>query len=164
MIRSTITVLAPGETIADLKEPDVTPKPAGVAIPTNAVAVAQLEEGGNYQSVEINLTANGFEPSIVVVQQRLPVLWTINIDSLEPENSIINFPDYYTQLETEQGANEIQLLPTADFDFSTADNKFYGYVKVVNNIKRFNVDAVKAEVAKHQTLIYPDAYFEMGPQ
>jgi sulfite exporter TauE/SafE/copper chaperone CopZ/plastocyanin domain-containing protein len=160
MIRSSITVLAPGESIADLKEPDVTPKPAGVAIPTDAVAVARIEDGGKYQSVEINLTDDGFEPAIAAVQQGLPVLWTINIISADPGNSSIIFPAYYTQIETEQGANQLQLLPTEDFDFSTADNVFYGYVKVVNDINNVNVEAIKAEVENHETLIYPDAYFE----
>ena len=160
MIRSTITVLAPGESIADAKEPDVTPKPAGVAIPTDSVAVARIEESGSYQTVEINLTDDGFEPAIVVVQQRLPVLWTINIDSVDPGNSSIIFPAYYTQIETEQGANPIQLIPTMDFDFSTADHIFYGYVKTAADITRLDIEAIKAEVENHETLVYPDAYFE----
>ena len=160
MIRSSITVLAPGEKIADVIEPDVTPKPSGVAIPTDAVAVARMEDGGRYQSVEINLTDDGFEPAIVVVQQGLPVLWTININSADPSNNSIIFPAYYTQIETEQGANQLQLLPTEDFDFSTADNIFYGYVKVVDDIDNVNIEAIKAEVENHETLIYPDAYFE----
>jgi len=162
MIRSVITVLAPGQSAADVKEPDITPKPAGVAIPTNTVAVAQIKKDENYQTVEINLTNNGFEPAIVAVQQGLPVLWTINIDSINPGNSAIIFPAYYTQIETEQGANPIQLIPTADFDFSTADNVFYGYVKVTADITQVDIAAVKAEVANHKTLIYPDAYFERG--
>ena len=160
MIRSTITVLAPGESAADLKEPDRTPKPAGVAIPTDSVAVAHIEDNGNYQSVEIALTDDGFEPAIVVVQRQLPVVWIINVNSLDPGSGSIIFPSYYTRIEMEQGANPIRLIPTADFDFSTADNVFYGYVKMVNNINNFNIDAIKAEVENHETLIYPEAYFD----
>jgi plastocyanin domain-containing protein len=162
MIRSTITVLAPGESTADA-DMDVTPKPAGVVIPTYTVAVAQIVENGNYQTVEINLTDDGFEPAIVVVQQMLPVLWNINITSDDPGNSSIIFPAYYTQMEMEMGTNQVQLIPSIDFDFSTADHIFYGYVKVVNNISRFNIDAVRSEVESHETLIYPEAYFERGP-
>jgi plastocyanin domain-containing protein len=161
MIRSTITVLAPGESPSDLTETDITPKPAGVSIPTRTVAVAKIDENRRYQTVEIKLTDDGFEPAIVVVQQRLPVMWTINIDSVDPGNSSIIFPVYYAQIETEQGDNNIQLIPTEDFEFSTADNVFYGFVKVVNNIARFNIEAVRAEVEKHETLIYPEAYFEI---
>jgi sulfite exporter TauE/SafE len=162
MIRSTITVLAPGESIADIKEADVTPKPAGVAIPTDAVAVARIEESGNYQSVEITLTDDGFEPAIVVVQQQLTVLWTINVNSLDPGSSSITFPAYYAQMEIEQGENVIRLFPEMDFDFSTADNVFYGYVKTAADIARLDIEAIKAEVENHETLIYPQAYFERG--
>ena len=160
MIHSTITVLAPGESVADFKEPDRTPKPAGVAIPVDALAIAQIEDGGKYQSVEIALTDDGFEPAIVVAQRGLPVLWTINVNSLDPGNGSIIFPAYFSRLETDQGANPIQLIPTTDFDFSTEDNVFYGYVKIVNDITNVDIDAVKAEVENHETLIYPDAYFE----
>ena len=162
MIRSTITVVVPGENIVEETDPDVTPKPAGVAIPTDTIAVARVEDSGNYQIVEIDLTDNGFEPSIVVVQQRLPVLWVINVDSLDPGNESIIFPAYYAKIETEQGPNPIQLLPTTDFDFSTADNVFYGYMKVAADINRLDVDAIKEEVANYETLIFPDAYFEAG--
>ena len=159
MIRSYITVLAPGESIADV-EADITPKPAGVAIPADAVAVARIEDSGRYQSVEINLSDDGFEPAIVAVQQGLPVVWTINIDSSDPGNSVIIFPAYYYLLETEQGPNTVQFLPEMDFDFSTGDNVFYGYVKVTGDISRIDMEAVKADVENHETLIYPQAYFE----
>jgi len=160
MIRSSITVLAPGESIADLKEPDLTPKPAGVAIPTDSVAAARIEEGGRYQSVEIDLNDDGFEPAIIAVQIGLRVIWTININSIDPGNSSIIFPAYYSQIETEQGPNTIQFLPEMDFDFSTEDNMFYGYVKVIDDIKRIDMEAIKADVENHETLIYPQAYFE----
>ena len=160
MIRSTITVLPEGEDITSVKEADVTPKPAGVKIPTKTVAVAQIDENNNYQSVEIKLTDNGFEPAIMVVQSGLSVMWNININTVNYSNNSLVFPIYTQRMEMEQGVNELELIPKKDFDFSTSDNLFYGYVKVVNNIASFNMNAVKAEVEKHQTLIYPDAYFE----
>jgi sulfite exporter TauE/SafE/copper chaperone CopZ/plastocyanin domain-containing protein len=162
MIRSSITVLAPGESIADVREPGITPKPAGVVISTDAVAVARIESGGRYQSVEINLGDDGFEPAIIAVQRGLVAIWTININSTDPGNSIIIFPAYYYQLETEQGPNTIQFLPEMDFDFSTADNVFYGYVKVTDDISRIDIEAIKTDVENHETLIYPQAYFEEG--
>jgi sulfite exporter TauE/SafE/copper chaperone CopZ len=161
MIHSTITVLAPGESIAGLNEADVTPKPAGVVIPTDAVAVARIEGGGRYQTVEINLTDDGFEPAVVVMQRELPAVWKINIVSFDPGNNLLVFPSYYTMLETEQGENSVQLLPDEDFDFSTEDNIFYGYVKVVDDLNNINIEAIKAEVENHETLIYPDAYFDI---
>jgi hypothetical protein len=62
-----------------------------------------------------------------------------------------------------QGENRIQLMPQADFDFSTIDNVYYGYVKVVDDIAGFDIDAVKAEAAEWETQIYPEEYFASGP-
>jgi sulfite exporter TauE/SafE/copper chaperone CopZ/plastocyanin domain-containing protein len=164
MIRSSITVVAEGENIADIKEPDTTPVPAGVTIPADDVILAELEENGTYQTITINLRDDGFEPSIMVIQNQLPTLWTINNDSIDPGNSRLVFPAYYTQLDIEQGDNVIQLLPTGDFDFSTGDNVFYGYVKVVDDLRDVDIDTIKAEVSDFETLIYPDAYFDTAAQ
>jgi sulfite exporter TauE/SafE/copper chaperone CopZ len=158
MIHSTITVVAQGGSIADVPEPNTAPAPAGVVIPSEEIVTAQIM--GNFQALEIRLTDDGFEPAIVVMQRQLPALWNINIDSLDPGNSRLIFPAYYTTLGTEQGDNTIQLMPIEDFDFSTGDNIFYGYVKVVDDINNVDIEAVKAEVANFETLIYPEAYFE----
>jgi len=157
MIRSTITVVAQGESYAETTL-DMTPTPAGVAIPTDEIALAQIM--GDYQMVEIRLTDDGFEPAIVVMQRQLPALWNISIESPDPGNDTLVFPAYYAILETWQGDNRIQLIPLDDFDFSTGDNVFYGYVKVVDDIDRVDIDAIKAEAADLETLIYPESYFE----
>ncbi|MDR2597473.1 MAG: sulfite exporter TauE/SafE family protein [Treponema sp.] len=158
MIRSTITVLAEGESFADVQEPDIAPKPAGVQIPTEKIAFAQI--ANNVQTVTIHLGDEGFEPAIIIMQRRLPALWTIVIDSVDPGNNSIIFPSYYAVIGTEQGENRLQLIPDENFEFYTSDSVFYGYVKVVNDITRVDVDSVKAEAANYETLIYPEAYFE----
>jgi hypothetical protein len=160
MIHSTITVLAEGESAADVREPDTAPKPAGVGIPAETIALAQTAD--NAQTVTIHLGDEGFEPAIAVMQRRLPALWTITIDSLDPGNSGIVFPAYYAIMETRQGENQFRLVPQGDFEFYTADSVFYGYVKVVDDISRVDIEAVKAEAANFETLIYPEAYFEAG--
>jgi hypothetical protein len=47
-------------------------------------------------------------------------------------------------------------------DFSTGNNIFYGYVKIVDDINNVDIEAIKAEVANFETLIYPDGYFEVA--
>jgi plastocyanin domain-containing protein len=158
MIRSSITVVAEGGVVAET-EPDLSPVPAGVAIPADSVSLAEIGEDG-YQRVKINLRDDGIEPAVVVMQRSIPTLWIINNDSLDPGNSRLIFPAYYTLLDMKQGDNAIPIMPTGDFDFSTADNVFYGYVKVVDDLRDVDMEAVKAEAAAHETLIYPDAYFE----
>jgi plastocyanin domain-containing protein len=164
MIRSSITVVAAGQSPVDVKEPETAPVPAGVIIPTETIAVAEMRDGGEYQWVVINLRDDGIEPAVIVVQEDVPTQWIVNNDSLDPGNSRLVFPAYYTQFDMEQGDNEISLLPTADFDFSTVDNIFYGYVKVVDNIDSVNIDVIKAEVGNYETLIYPAAYFDAASE
>jgi plastocyanin domain-containing protein len=163
MIRSSITVVAEGQSIADVLEPSLAPIPAGVQIYTDSVAVAELARlngGGVMQRVSINLRDDGFEPAVLVVQRNVPTVWTINNDSLDAGNAALIFPAYYTQMEMESGDNIIQLIPEGDFDFSTLDNVFYGYVKVVDSLDSIDIDAIKDEVSGWETQIYPAAYFE----
>jgi sulfite exporter TauE/SafE/copper chaperone CopZ/plastocyanin domain-containing protein len=163
MIRSSITVVEEGQHIADAGEDDAAPSPAGVAIPADSLAFAEIQRDG-YQTVTMTLRDDGIEPAIIVVQRGIPAAWLINNDSLDPGNSRLVFPAYYTQIDMEQGDNVIQLMPAEDFDFSTADNVFYGYVKVVDDLGLVDIEAVKAEVSEHETLIYPDAYFEQAAE
>jgi plastocyanin domain-containing protein len=158
MIRSSITVLAEGESVAAAPEPSLAPVPAGVDISTDGVVLAQ--SFGNYQTAGISLTDDGFDPAIIVMARGVPALWNINIDSLDPGSRSLVFPAYYKILETEQGDNTLQVLPDGDFEFSTGDNVFYGYVKVVDDINKVDIESVKAEVADFETLIYPEDYFD----
>ncbi|MDR1627080.1 MAG: sulfite exporter TauE/SafE family protein [Spirochaetia bacterium] len=159
MIRSSITVVEEGQTAADSGQPDLRPSPAGVAIPTDAVVLAEIREDG-YQTVKTSLRDDGIDPAIIVVQKEIPVSWLVNNDSLDPGNSRLVFPLYYTRIDMRRGYNEINFMPAGDFDFSTADNVFYGYVKAVDDLSKADIEAIKAEVAAFETLIYPDAHFE----
>ncbi|MDR2793113.1 MAG: sulfite exporter TauE/SafE family protein [Treponema sp.] len=163
MIRSSITVVEEGQNAQDIAEPDTAPSPAGAAIPTDTVRIAERQENGS-QTVTVNLRDDGIEPAIIVVQRGLPAVWTINNDSLDPGNTRLIFPAYFTELDMKQGDNVIRLMPTEDFDFSTGDNIFYGYVKVVEDLNAVDIGAIKTEVSEFETLIYPDAYFEAASQ
>ena len=161
MIRSSITVAAEGEAVAveSLNGDNERPEPAGVTIPVDTIAFAEPRDGG-YQEVHIQLRDDRIEPAVIVLRRGLPAQWVINNDSLDPGNSRLLFPAYAAQIDIETGDNVLTLLPSEDFDFSTADNILYGYVKVVDDLAAVDVAALKAEVADYETLIYPDAYFD----
>jgi sulfite exporter TauE/SafE/copper chaperone CopZ/plastocyanin domain-containing protein len=162
MIRSSITVLEEGQ--AGAGDPILDPVPAGVVIPTDTIAPAEIQGaekyGVPYQAIAVSLYDDGIDPAVILLQRGIPAEWTINNNSLDPGNSRLIFPAYYTQLAIEQGENVIQLLPDGDFDFSTGDNVFYGYVKVVEDLSTADIEAIQREVSDFETLIYPDAYFE----
>ncbi|MDR1900957.1 MAG: sulfite exporter TauE/SafE family protein [Treponema sp.] len=158
MIRSSITVTAEGETAAAVSE-DIAPVPAGVIIPTSTVAVAEIDGEGT-QTVKIDLRDDGINPSIIIMEKFRKTAWIINNDSLDAGNSSLIFPLYsIPRYPIKTGENTLWLLPSQDFEFSTSDNVYYGYVKVVDDINNLDIDAIKREVAEFETLIYPDAYF-----
>jgi sulfite exporter TauE/SafE/copper chaperone CopZ len=169
MIRSSITVVPEGEYIAGIQEPETTPVPAGAVISTDKVLLAEIQGtetyGFPYQTITVNLRDEGIDPAVIVFQRDMPALLTINNDSLDPGNNRLIFPAYYAQMDIEQGDNVLQLLPREDFDFSTGDNVFYAYVKVVDDLKEVDgaaIEAIKAEAGNFETRIYPEAYFEEG--
>jgi sulfite exporter TauE/SafE/copper chaperone CopZ len=163
MIRSRITVVAEG---AEPEEADDEVKrvPAGVVIPSEEIAIAEYDDEEKYQTVAIALRDDGFSPSVIAVQKNIPAIWVINNKSLEPGNRELIFPAYYTKMPMEDGDNAIQLMPTDDFDFSTADNVYYGFVKVVDDVRTVDADAIKNQVAGFETQIYPQEYFADGPE
>jgi sulfite exporter TauE/SafE/copper chaperone CopZ len=169
MIRSSITVVSAGEPVIAEAGPDagadaVSPKPAGVTIPVESAAVAGINADGSLQEVGIELRDDGFNPSLVVMQRGVRTEWTINNDSLDEGNSVLVFPAYYARVPVETGDNVIGLLPAADFEFYTVDGVYYGYVKVVDDLDDIDIEAIRAEVSAHETLIYPDAYFDAASQ
>jgi sulfite exporter TauE/SafE/copper chaperone CopZ/plastocyanin domain-containing protein len=165
MIRSSITVTAGGGQIDGTPaEPDLSPAPAGVVIPTDSLALASFDEGGDVQEVRIDLRDSGFDPAVIVVQRSVSVQWIINNDSLDEGNNMLVFPLYYTRLPMDQGDNVIGFMPTQDFEFSTADNIYYGYVKVVDDLRAIDPEAIKKEAAEFETLIYPEAWFDAVSQ
>jgi plastocyanin domain-containing protein len=161
MIRSSITVTAEGgQTAGAPAEPDLSPAPAGVTIPSESLALASFDEGDEVQEVRINLRDSGFDPAIIVVQRYVPAQWIINNDSLDEGNETLIFPLYATQIAMDQGDNVIGFMPSQDFEFSTADNIYYGYVKVVEDLRNIDMEAIKKEAAEFETVIYPEAYFD----
>ncbi|HWR23718.1 MAG TPA: sulfite exporter TauE/SafE family protein [Feifaniaceae bacterium] len=166
MIRGSITVVEAGAEVPAFEpaaqggisaEPSE-PVPAGVKIFTDAVAVAKIED--NLQTVEVELTDNGIEPAVVVMQANMDTEWTITNRSTRAGNAALLFPAYYTQFDMPEGGTPLYLYPTESFDFSTRDNAYYGYVKVVEDIENIDIGAIKEEAANYKTMIWPASYFE----
>ncbi|MDR1950316.1 MAG: sulfite exporter TauE/SafE family protein [Spirochaetaceae bacterium] len=166
MIRSSITVVAEGESPGDGAGGSgiPAPVPAGVAIPVEDIVIAAFDGERGLQRVKIELGDEGFSPSVIVLEKNVRTEWTIYNDSLDEGNSALIFPLYSTRIPIAAGDNILGVLPSRDFEFSTIDNIYYGYVKVVDDINSIDVNAIKEEAAGFETLIYPDEYFEAANQ
>ncbi|MDR0840100.1 MAG: sulfite exporter TauE/SafE family protein [Christensenellaceae bacterium] len=172
MIRSSITVVAgegaQGNTTAAGTAPvapptiiedaaQTEPVAANVSIPADSLAIATID--GDIQYVDIELTDEGFSPAVVVVQAGIDVDWTIHNTSARAGNETLLVPTYFAQVPMDFGDIPLYLYPTSSFDFSTGDNAFYGFVKVVRDLNRIDQAAIKKEVAGYQTLIWPPETF-----
>lgn len=138
------------------------PTPAGYAIPTDqmAVAVPATDDYGNEaQKVAIALTDEGFSPAIVVVQRNLLAYWSID-NSLSDADTVLSVPYYSIQLPLEAGQNLLSLYPNGNFEASIGDNRFYCYVKVVDDLNAVDEAAIKAEVAAFEPLVYPQEIYQ----
>ena len=140
--------------------------PAGYQIPTDQLAIAkETKYAGTYQvqEVTVKLTDQGFSPAVVVVQSGMDVKWNIvNAASDQQSTTQVLIPDYATKLIVNQGENPVFFSPEKSFDFSTEDNAYYGYVKVVDSLKNVDAAAIKKEVGAFQTMIWPPETFEVG--
>ena len=114
------------------------------SIPTDKLAIAKITDG--VQHVDITLDKKGFSPAVVVMQKGIETKWTINGKNLDSSNSTVLFPLYYAQLPMKEGANIVSLSPDQDFEFSTSDEAYFGYVKVVDDINKIDEAAIKKEV------------------
>lgn len=173
MIRGSINVTKEGETDGGqqsdsqgvLKEYEPqNPVPAGYTIPVDDVVVAQEstdDNGKPVQKITLELTSQGFKPAVAVVKAGVDTEWTF-IDNRQDMDYGTNLliPDFATELYLEKGENTLYFVPDKSFDFSTGDNTFYGYIKVVDDLENVDLNAVKDEVSKFQTMIWPEDTFQ----
>ncbi len=143
MIRSKITVV---DDLAN-NNPADSGNTSTYKIPTDKVAVAEIKDG--VQTVKIDMDENRFSPAVIVMQSGVETTWIINGIRINSGNSTLLFPVYNAQVNMSVGENTIQLVPEEDFDFSTSDNSFYGYVKVVDDLSKADIEAIKKEVDQY---------------
>ncbi len=143
MIRSKITVV---DDLAN-NNPADSGNTSTYKIPTDKVAVAEIKDG--VQTVKIDMNEDRFSPAVIVMQRGIETAWIINGTNINSSNSTLLFPVYNAQVNMLAGENTIQLIPEEDFDFSTADNKFYGYVKVVDDLSKVDIEAINKEVNQY---------------
>jgi sulfite exporter TauE/SafE/plastocyanin domain-containing protein len=164
MIRSSITVIAEGSSAVFSAGADRNPVPAGAVISTDRIGLAEMrdaEAGGNaVQTIRLAVHDGGIEPAVLVLQRGVPAELLISGSARVPENRMLVFPDFYARIDLIRGENIIQLLPAGDLAFYTGSGSSFAYIKVVDDIRGVDIEAVKAEVSGFETRIYPDAYFE----
>lgn len=117
-------------------------------IPTDEIAIGEIRDGIQYVSIDVN--EDEFSPAVVVLQENVKTVWTINGVELNDHNKEMLFPEYQARLEVKDGENILNVTPEFDFTFSCSLGTMNGYVKVVEDIANINIDDIKKEVQNYQ--------------
>lgn len=165
MIHGNIFVTDGAESEAAASVSDVSvPTPANYTIPTDMIAIAEKitdESGMEVQEINIELTDEGFSPAVVVVQSGFTAVWNIDNQMTDSGSGVeLLFPYYSTKISLAEGVNQLGFYPSESFDVSTGDNRFYCYVKIVDDLNAVDETGIREEVAAFEPLIYPAAVFE----
>jgi len=107
------------------------------------VGIATIENG--VQNITVTVSGDAFSPAVIIMQKDIETKWNIVGDELTSCNESLIFPAYNAKLDLKQGDNVIDLIPTADFDYSCWMNMISGYVRVVDDINAVDVAAVLAD-------------------
>lgn len=121
---------------------------AGGKIPTDEIAVGKIENGVQYVSIKVN--DYGFSPAVIVIQKGIQTKWVINGEQLNSCNNSLIFPEYNAKMDLKSGENELKFTPEADFTFRCWMGMLNGYVKVVDDINKINLEDIKAEVGAYK--------------
>ena len=148
MIRSKIYVVNPGE------EPEISGSEDGRTVQVNSnykistdeIAVAEVS--GNEQVVNIDVTGKELTQGVIVLQKGVETTWKIN--NTDDKTISLAFPIYNQVVDMNKGESEIYLVPSEDFTFADYSYKYFGYVKVVDDINNINLEEIKKEVGKYK--------------
>lgn len=120
---------------------------AGGKIPTDQIGVAKIS--GNEQDVTVTVDGQGYTPAVVVLQKGVPAKIKFNASQLTGCNSTIVFPEFNGQLDLTSQKETPLISPQTDFTFQCSMGMLHGYVKVVDDLSKVDLNAIKKEVANY---------------
>jgi plastocyanin domain-containing protein len=119
---------------------------AGGKIPVDEVQVARF--AGEGQEAEVLVNDQGYTPAVIVVQKGVKAKIRFVGEKLNSCNYLVYFPEYQGGLDLSKGRLETPWLEVSeDFTFECGMSMLHGYVKVVEDITRVDLAAVRKQVA-----------------
>lgn len=114
-------------------------------IPTDNILVARVEN--LTQEVEVTVNNQGYTPAVFVIQRDIPVKIKFKLEDQNICNGIVVFPEYQGVLDLSAGDTETPYLtPVEDFSFQCGTGMLHGYVKVVDDVNKVDLDEVRNDV------------------
>jgi sulfite exporter TauE/SafE/copper chaperone CopZ len=115
-------------------------------IPVDVIQIAKRTPDG--QVAEVVVDANGYTPAVIVMKRGVKGKVRFAAANLSSCNSVVNFPEYQGGLDLRQGQRETPFLDiTSDFSFECGMGMLHGYVKVVDDPDKVDLNSVRAQVA-----------------
>jgi uncharacterized protein len=125
------------------------PRFAGGKIPADNIGVAVVRNG--VQEVTVNVDDNGYSPAVLVLQKNVPARIRFNPVKLSSCNYQVVFPEYRGMMDLSKGQLETPAINiVGDFGFQCGMGMLHGLVKVVDNLKKFDLDKIRNEVAAYR--------------
>jgi plastocyanin domain-containing protein len=119
---------------------------AGGKIPVDAIQVARF--AGEGQEAQVVVNEQGYTPAVIVVQIGVKAKIRFVAEKLDSCNYQVYFPAYQGGLDLSKGHLETPYLEVSeDFTFECGMSMLHGYVKVVDDITRVDLSAVRRQVA-----------------
>lgn len=123
------------------------PQFAGGKIPTDNIQVAKIT--GDQQEVTVTVNSQGYSPAVVVLQKGIKAKIKFNPEQLSSCNSTVVFPEYQGQLNLQTQTETPLLTPEQDFGFQCGMGMLHGFVKVVDDINKINLEDIKKAVQNY---------------
>ncbi len=121
-------------------------------LPLDTIGIAKIRDG--FQEVVINVDENGYTPSVIVLQKNIKAKIIFNPKKLTSCNYVVVFPEYRGKLDLSVGQWETPLLNVSeDFTFSCWMGMLNGYVKVVDDLKKVDIERIKKELENYRSSV-----------
>ena len=121
---------------------------AGGKIPTERIGIATIS--GNQQVVTVTVNGQGYSPAVIVLQKGIPAIIKFNASQLTSCNSTVVFPELGGQIDLNSQKETPAITPTVDFTFQCGMGMLHGYVKVVDDITKIDINAIKQQVQNYK--------------
>jgi plastocyanin domain-containing protein len=122
-------------------------QPESTGSTTSGVGVAKIN--GNEQDVTVTVGSNGYTPAILVLQKGVPAKIKFNVSQLTSCNSTVVFPELGGQLNLNSQKETPVFTPQSDFSFHCGMGMLSGYVKVVDDLSKIDLNAIQKEAKSH---------------
>lgn len=120
----------------------------GGKMPTDDIQIAKVNNG--VQEVTITVNDQGYSPAVVVLQKGMNAKIKFSPQSLNSCNYLIIFPELNKQLNLQKTTETPEIVPQQDFTFQCGMNMLHGYVKVVDDLNKVNLDQIKKDVEAYK--------------